>query len=214
MKIWTKPRLPVASGRGWLATVASVMCMSAPAGGVEFDYGGYIREHLSLNMRDAPELKAVSGSGLYSPFAPLGGGIDSVDGGGQLSMARTTLQLRGSLNVEPFTVVAIGRSVREGHTSFERRLQNTAKANPLRVTDGVVPAGGLAGMSFLSTASPSGPVPGALGPVVANGSLFGFGGKAFLNDYEPENELRELYVKFAVGSRFNFETWQTAGGLG
>ncbi len=203
-KIWKMRAIQDFVGKGCLATMAGVMCMAAPAEGVEFDYGGYLREHVSLNLRDAPELKAVSGSGLYSPFAPLGGGVDSVDGGGQLSMARTTLQLRGTLDLEPFTVVAIGRSVREGHTNFERRLQNTAKANPLRVIDGVVPAGGLAGMSFLSTASPGGPVPGALGPVVANGSLFGFGGKAFLNDYD-EDELRELYVKFSAGSRFNFK---------
>jgi len=189
---------------GTALVVAGSFGLSAPARSIEFDYGGYLREQLSLNLRDAPELKAVSGSGLYSPFVPLGGGIDTVDGGGQFSMARTTLQLRGTLDIQPFTVVAIGRSVREGHTRYERRFQNTAMANPLRLNDGVVPAGGLAGMSFLSTASPGGPVPGGLGPVVANGSLFGFGGDPFLNDYD-EDQLRELYVKFAVGSRFNFK---------
>ncbi len=204
MKIVKKLTIPMAISKACAATVAGVVCMAAPAEGVEFDYGGYIREHLSLNLRDAPELKAVSGSGLYSPFAPLGGGIDTLDGAGELSMARTTLQLRGTLDIEPFKVVAIGRSVREAHTRYERRLQNAAKANPLRLIDGVVPAGALGGMSFLSTASPGGPVPGGLGPVVANGSLFGFGGDPFLNDYD-EDELRELYVKFAFGSRFNFK---------
>lgn len=187
-----------------IAVIAAVACLSTTAECVELDYGGYIREHLSLNLRDAPELKAVGGSGLYSPFVPLGGTIDNVDGGGQLSMARTTLQLRGTLDFEPFTVVAIGRMVREGHTKYERRLQNTAKANPLRVIDGIVPGGGLAGMSFLSTAMPGGPIPGALGSVVMNGSIFGFGGKPFLNDYDEE-ELREFFVKFAVGSRLNFK---------
>ena len=50
-------------------------------------------------------------------------------------MARTTLKLEGLLRIGGVQFFAVGRSAREHHTSYEKRLQNGAETNPIQVID-------------------------------------------------------------------------------
>ncbi len=190
------------SGMGWaskgptLAAGVLASLLAARAAAVDFTYSGYLREHLSFNLQDAPDLDAVGGSGLFAPALPGNGGgtLSSLDGQGKLSMARATLKLESELDFGLFKLSGVGRLVREHHTNYERDLQNAAKQSPLRLTDhGFL----LADPSTLAL----GP---ALGPVAVNGAPFGFGGKAFFEDYDSE-ELREMYVTFDVTKRLHFK---------
>jgi hypothetical protein len=124
--------------RAGAAGAVAALVAALPAQGIEFSYSGYIREHLSVNLQNAPELGPVRSEGEFfgggsrrtpGDFEPLGGK-------GELSMARTTLKLDGLLDLGFAQVVGVGRVVREHHTEYERRLQKSANANPAPLFDG------------------------------------------------------------------------------
>ncbi len=78
------------------------------AGGIKFSFGGYIREHISLNLQDVPETKQN----------------DRWD----LSMARSTLQVEGDVIKDDIRLHAIGRVVGEMKTDYLKRLENLGAA--------------------------------------------------------------------------------------
>lgn len=93
-----------------LATVAiSPTAFSTPS----LEYGGYLREYISLNLEDHPDINRFTG--------------EKLGGKGQLSMVRTTLKLEGSADFDWAKFVAIYRSDREQHTSYLNKLEDFAR---------------------------------------------------------------------------------------
>ena len=94
-----------------LASVAAVG--SSPATAIEFSYSGYVREHLSVNLQDAPERTVpIRQNAFASPNSLIGAdNFDQVGGKGELSMARTTLKLDGLLDLALGGVLKVDRKV-------------------------------------------------------------------------------------------------------
>jgi hypothetical protein len=128
--------------RGATVVLGFAAIASDPASGIEFSYSGYIREHLSVNLQNAPEHTRV-----LTPGETIGrasrfdeSAFDTLGGKGELSMARTTLKLDGLLDLGFAQVVAVGRAVREHHTEYEKRLQYAASQLPAWAYDGGIQA--------------------------------------------------------------------------
>jgi hypothetical protein len=202
---------------GTLAALGAAL-LAAPAAAVEFQYSGYIREHLSLNLQNSDEYEV---KGFLDPghLATFGEGMG---GKGELSMWRHSGKLEASADFGPFQIAGVGRIARETHTSYERGLQNNSKLNPAFTTleqaapllNPLLPVGATvfanasaftsAGVNALLGApgcAPPAPCPFAPG-------LPGFGGGTtddlVLSDYDS-TELRELYTTFTLGERFHFK---------
>ncbi len=72
--------------------------------GIKINIGGYLREHVSINLQDPPETKQ--------------------DDRWNLSMARTTLQVEGDASKGDFRFRGVGRVVGEIKTDYLKRLEN------------------------------------------------------------------------------------------
>ena len=215
----------VAPARAGMA-LAACLSVIAPASQATFDfsYSGYVREHISVNLQDAPEpvpRRAGETLGLGSRIA--NSDFKEAGGQGELSMVRHTLKLDGLLNLGFAEVAGTVRVVREHRTDYERRLQDGAKANPLQVIDGTIDNGAiglacaLAECSAMTVVTAAGELlrdgdPAALAPalltpaygdVVIAGNDFGLHGGAFFDEYDDE-ELRELFVQFDIGRYAHF----------
>jgi hypothetical protein len=112
---------------------------------------GYVREYLSMNLENQPDLN-------YAQTNPR-----RIGGKGELSMARTTLKLDMGMDFGSFQVFAVGRSDREIRTGYLEDLNSSASHSD-RLT----------------------------------GSRFAEG---FITDQYDNDELREWYTTFNVGSR-------------
>jgi hypothetical protein len=154
------------------AAVGALMS-STGAGAIEFTYSGYLREHWSVNVQNAPEhvvpLRDGEAFGLDSRAVNDGTLFGDAGGAGQLSMIRHTGKLEGMLDLGFAQVVGVGRVVRENHTSYERDLQNASRAMTLFGIDNPLP-NGVAGAGFGFSASSIGLVRGA-GEVLRDGFM-------------------------------------------
>ena len=196
-----------------------------------FSYSGYIRTHLSVNLQDAPELVPRRDG----PFFSLGSRLNEVDfeeagGQGEPSMIRHTLKLDGLLDLGFAQVAGVVRVVKETRTDFERRLQTSATAFPLRALDGTVSNGGLVGSTnvgaldaisavapllYAATEGDTPPTAGSLlavtdslgggrGEAILAGCDVGLcGGRRFFDEYDSQ-QLRELFVQFDIGPYVHF----------
>ena len=118
-------RIAAARLRAVVGGVCAALLGFAPSTwAIEFSYSGYVREHLSVNLQDAPERTVPIRQNVFaSPNSLIGAeNFDKVGGQGELSMARTTLKLDGLLDLGFAQVVGVGRVVREHHTEYERSI--------------------------------------------------------------------------------------------
>jgi hypothetical protein len=201
---WVRGVVPA----GVAALLGSAVLAPGMARAVEFEYSGYIREHLSLNLKDTKEFEP-KGSPGGNPATLIG---DDYGGQGEFSMIRHSGKLEASADFGPFQVAGVGRIVRESHTSYERGLQNASKLMPAYVHTGAFGYGALSappafgGFGVTTNASGGPLMPGD--PVYANASLFGYGGGTqndlLLKDYDS-TELREFYTTFNVTDRVHFK---------
>ena len=201
-----------------------------PAVAIEFSYSGYVRQHLSVNLQDAPEraYPIRSGEFLGNATRDTPESFDTLGGKGELSMARTTLKLDGLLDLGFAQVVAVGRSVREHHTEYERRLERAATANvfklhssgidngllaPFRpdaatavkaavelVRDG---SGAVTGLEDFLALVESLSIPPRHATLLAGHDAGLMGRPDFWDEYDSD-ELRELFVQFDVGQKNHF----------
>lgn len=81
----------------------------------EYEFLGYIREHVSIKLQDSPEISAATGK--------------KFGGKGELSMARTTVRLEGHAKFEDIKFVGIFRADREQRTSYLKDLEDSAVAS-------------------------------------------------------------------------------------
>lgn len=109
-------------------------------GDARLQWSGYLRQYLSVNLEDQPD-RLADGSTL--------------GGQGEISMARTSLLLKGSLDFGAFRIFSIGRWSREAETDYLDDLSDSS-------------------------------------------------GVDLVDDVYDENELRELFVEFGLGERWNF----------
>ena len=187
---------------GVVALLGSAILAPGMARAVEFEYSGYIREHLSMNLQDSKEFEP-KGSPGGNPVTLMG---DDFGGAGEFSMIRHSGKLEASADFGPFQIAGVGRIVRETHTSYERGLQNASKLGPAYVHTGAFGFAALEGMGVSTNATGN---PLRMGdPVYANAGLFGYGGGTqsdlALSDYDS-TELRELYTTFNVTDRVHFK---------
>jgi len=198
---------------GVVALLGSAILAPGMAQAVTFDYSGYIREHLSMNLSNSNEFEAkgfVPGSNGLALFG------DDFGGRGDLSMWRHSGKLEASADFGAFQIAGVGRIARETHTKWGRDLQNASKLVPALAT--LEQAGPMLGVpvgtqlfanasAFTSEGinallgapgcAPPAPCPFAPG-------LVGFGsgtqGDLALEQYDS-TELRELYVTFNPSDR-------------
>jgi hypothetical protein len=194
---WVRASLPA----GVVALLGSAVLAPGMARAVEFEYSGYVREHLSVNLQNNDQFEPDG-----SPSGPIGLTGDEFGGKGELSMWRHSGKLEASADFGPFQIAGVGRIARETRTSYERGLQDASKIIPAFVYTGAFGAPALGGLGVF-TNSDGGPlVPGDT--VFANAGAFGFGGGTtddlLLDDYDS-TELRELYVTFSLGERTHFK---------
>nr|AMK59442.1 hypothetical protein RALTA_A0423 [uncultured bacterium UPO64] len=193
---------------GVVALLGSAILAPGMARAVEFEYSGYVREHLSVNLQDNDQFEP-KGSPGGNPVTFMG---DEFGGQGEFSMIRHSGKLEASADFGPFQIAGVGRIARETRTSYERGLQNASKDMAALVTTGAFGFGALsappaAGGFGVTTNANGGPLmPGDA--VFANAGLFGYGGGTtddlLLDDYDS-TELRELYVTFSLGDRTHFK---------
>ncbi|WP_372725294.1 DUF1302 family protein [Immundisolibacter sp.] len=157
----------------------SAMLLSGLAQAVTFEYSGYIREHLSVNLQNSDEFEnrsaipaGVTGVALATPD----GGYDTYGGKGELSMIRHSAKVEAKADFGAFQVFGVGRVARETKTSWERGLNKGSKTLPALATNGV----GLTGFPVLNNPGATVPVGSIANPsqVFANASQFTSG---FLN---------------------------------
>ena len=79
----------------------------------KFDFHGYVREYVGVNLQDHPELDKNG---------------NPINGRGQLSMARSTLKLEGTADFKVVKFVAIGRADYEAKTPYLQKLEDAAVA--------------------------------------------------------------------------------------
>ena len=193
---------------GVVALLGSAILAPDMARAVEFEYSGYIREHLSVNLQNNDQFEP-KGSPGGNPVTFMG---DEFGGQGEFSMIRHSGKLEASADFGPFQIAGIGRIARETHTSYERGLQNASKSIAAYVHPGAFGYGALTappafgGFGVTTNASGGPLMPGD--PVYANAGLFGYGGGTtddlLFKDYDS-TELRELYITFDLGSRTHFK---------
>ena len=193
---------------GVVALLGSAILAPGMAQAVTFDYSGYIREHLSMNLSNSNEF-------MPNGFVPGSNGLaltgDELGGRGDFSMIRHSGKLEASADFGSFQIAGVGRIVRETHTSFERGLQNASKLAPAFTT--LEQAGPLLGLpvgtqlfanasaftsdglnALLGAPGCAPPAPCPYGP-----GLVGFGGGTqddLLFKQYDSTELRELYITF------------------
>ena len=221
---WVRATLPA----GVIALLGSAVLAPGMARAVEFEYSGYIREHLSMNLQNTNEYEP---KGSPDPLGLTSIG-DNFGGKGELSMWRHSGKLEASADFGPFQIAGVGRIARETRTSYERGLQNASKKTPAYVTLGAGGAGIIGG--YLGLPAPA--IPGLIDQgVFANASAFngpnmnalltgaglpcavitcfpadhpGLGAGTqddlLLEDYDS-TELREMYVTFNVTDRMHFK---------
>ncbi|MGK2940869.1 MAG: DUF1302 family protein [Immundisolibacter sp.] len=193
--------------------LGSAMLVASPAQAVTFDYSGYVREHLSINLQNSDEFKATGDtSGLFLTGEKFGGR-------GDLSMWRHSGKLEARADFGPFQISGIGRIARETRTKWGRDLQNGSKLMPAFATleqagplvGAPVGATGFANASAFTSANlnallgaPGCPQPFC--PFVDG--LVGFGAGTqddlALEQYDS-TELREAFVTFDIGARTHFK---------
>lgn len=187
---------------GVMALLGSAILAPGMARAVEFEYSGYIREHLSINLQNNDQFEP-KGSPGGNPVTLLG---DEFGGQGEFSMIRHSGKLEASADFGPFQIAGVGRIARETRTSYERGLQNASKIIPAYVHTGAFGAPFLNGAGVFTNAA-GGPL-AAGDPVYANAGLFGYGGGTtddlLLKDHDS-TELRELYVTFDLADRVHFK---------
>lgn len=196
---WVRSALPA----GAAALLGSAILAPGMAQAVEFEYSGYIREHLSLNLQNSDEFE-----GKFNPATGTTYG-DTVGGKGELSMWRHSGKLEASADFGPFQIAGVGRIARETRTSYERGLQNATKRNTIWATAG---AAGSVIMSGGNPLNPADYTPANLAFTgfkgyfdgAANGFGAGTRDDLFLDDYDS-TELRELYTTFTLGERYHFK---------
>ena len=205
MQMQQVKRVRSALPAGVAALLGSAILAPGMARAVEFEYSGYIREHLSVNLQDNDQFEP-KGSPGGNPVTFMG---DEFGGQGEFSMIRHSGKLEASADFGPFQIAGVGRIARETRTSYERGLQDASKAIPAYVTTRSLRwRTALAFGAFGVTTNANG---GPLMPgdaVYANAGLFGYGGGTtddlLLDDYDS-TELRELYVTFDLGERTHFK---------
>ncbi|MFP5463627.1 MAG: hypothetical protein ACLGHR_02460, partial [Gammaproteobacteria bacterium] len=167
---------------GVVALLGSAILAPGMAAAVEFEYSGYIREHLSVNLQDNDQFEP-KGSPGGNPVTFIG---DEFGGQGEFSMIRHSGKLEASADFGPFQISGVGRIARETRTSYERGLQNASKGIAAYVYTGAAGAGALGGMGVTTNATGGPLAPGD--PVYANAGLFGYGGGVtddlLLDDYD------------------------------
>lgn len=211
-------RSALTSGLGLLALVG----VSLPASAVDFEYSGYLRSHLSLNLSNNTSWR----NGLTE---------ESLDGEGELSMARFSGKIEASFDFGAFQIGSVLRATEDHLTGYERDLERASILNPIAATNHtILPGHPLFPLGpFLP---PPGLPPGAttldainalgvLGNISCqrtasglcdgtpftgfNGSEVGAGAqRRFSYDYDENSFhdiMRELYVTFDVGERFHFK---------
>ena len=126
--------------RGTVAAIAAALSVSAgmaSAASPTFEYSGYIRQHMSVNLQDTPSFSEKSATNLMTGTTD----IDRFGGKWDLQMSRTSAKLDATLGFGDVGVfkdlrfVGVGRVVREQRTHWERKLQNSGFDNPIRVSD-------------------------------------------------------------------------------
>jgi hypothetical protein len=188
---------------GVVALLGSAILAPGMAQAVEFEYSGYIREHLSMNLQNSDEFEGKFNSVTGQTYG------DTVGGKGELSMWRHSGKLEASADFGPFQIAGVGRIARETRTSYERGLQNATKRNTIFATVG---AAGSVIMSGGNPLNPADYTPANLAFTgfrgYFDGAVNGFGAGTrndlFLEDYDS-TELRELYTTFSLGERTHFK---------
>ncbi|MGK2942862.1 MAG: DUF1302 family protein [Immundisolibacter sp.] len=195
--------------------LGSAMLVASPAQAVTFDYSGYIREHLSVNLQNSDEFKPTGDtSGVFLTGEKFGGQ-------GDLSMWRHSGKLEATADFGLFRLSGIGRIARETRTKWNRDLQDASKIGAALATTGAGFAGPpfflppgtqlfANGSAFTSpTVNALLGAPGCVQPFCpfADG-LVGFGGGTqddlALEQYDS-TELREAFVSFDIGDRTHFK---------
>lgn len=207
-----------------LALLGAALLAPGMAPAVDFEYSGYIREHLSVNLQNSDEFKPTGSdpSGLFLSGKEFGGK-------GDLSMWRHSGKLEASADFGPFQLFAIGRIARETHTKWGRDLQNASKLMAAYTTTGAgfsgppffFPPGTtfFANSSAFTSPTIEGLLTGLIGapcPVATlvpgctwfAPGLVGYGGGTqddlALEQYDS-TELREAFVTFDLGERTHFK---------
>ncbi len=128
---------------GVLALLGSAVLAPGTAQAVEFEYSGYIREHLSVNLQNSDEFERKGSADAFG-ITQTG---DTFGGKGELSMWRHSGKLEASADFGAFQIAGVGRIARETRTKYGRDLQNAGKHLTARATNGV-------GLSALGVATP------------------------------------------------------------
>jgi hypothetical protein len=199
---------------GVVALLGSAILAPGMARAVTFEYSGYIREHLSVNLQDSNEYKVT---GFLDPGQLTTSG-EKFGGKGDLSMWRHSGKLEASADFGPFQIAGVGRIARETRTQWGRDLQNNSKLLPAYTT--LEQAGPLLGApvgvpvfanasAFTSEAlNALLGTPGCVPVCAFAPGLVGFGGGTqddlALEQYDS-TELREAYVTFDLGERTHFK---------
>ena len=198
---WVRATLPA----GVVALLGSAVLAPGMARAVEFEYSGYVREHLSVNLQDNDQFEPKGFPG-GNPTTLMG---DEFGGQGEFSMIRHSGKLEASADFGPFQIAGVGRIARETRTSYERGLQDASKITPAYVYTGAFGFGALTappafGGFGVTTDATGAPLVAPGQAVYANAGLFGYGGGTtddlLLDDYDS-TELREFYVTFDVTDR-------------
>lgn len=126
-------RSALTSGIGVLALVG----VSLPATAVDFEYSGYLRSHLSLNLSNNTSWR----NGLTE---------ESIGGEGELSMARFSGKIEASFDFGAFQIGSVMRATEDHLTGYERDLKRATFLNPVAVTNhALTPAHPLAALAGL-----------------------------------------------------------------
>ena len=126
--------------QGVMVAAAALLCAgggTASAASPTFEYSGYIRQHMSVNLQDTPSFSEKSKTNLATGTTD----VDRFGGQWDLQMSRTSAKLDATLGLgdvglfQDVRFVGVGRVVREQRTHWERKLQNSGFDNPIRVSD-------------------------------------------------------------------------------
>ncbi len=113
-------------GIGVFLTTFNTNLFAAP----EYEFLGYVRQHVAVKLQDSPEISAATGK--------------KINGKGKLSMSRTTVRLEGHATFDDVKFVGIFRSDRERRTSYLKDLEKSAVASsftPSPPAPAAIPAG-------------------------------------------------------------------------
>ena len=208
---------------GVVALLGSAILAPGMARAVTFDYSGYIREHLSVNLQDTNEYKVT---GFLDPGQLTTSG-EKFGGKGDLSMWRHSGKLEASADFGPFQIAGVGRIARETRTQWGRDLQNNSKLLPAFTT--LEQAGPLLGAPVGATVFANASAftsealnallgtPGCVPVCAFAPGLVGFGGGTqddlALEQYDS-TELREAYVSRLVWASAPTSSWANSRSCG